>query len=317
MKKQFSFIAALLLFAGMVLPLFAEDAQNFQQYQLFSWKKISNAGKYQIDVEKQNGDGMWENVVSVQTLATQKEVLLYPGEYRVSISAYNKLGKKASSSNWVTFTVLNETEPYLYADYLKPSASWNSPCLHIKQVDPNAQNIQPQNDSDDEQVVASAGDPPNSFLLKAKNVFFPGPIFSLVPGDASNAGGAPFVSFVDKRKTVPLTIIRRDRDHDGIVIAYNPDDLFSGYYDIVVKNPGGKTASLCILVLADRTPVIESEQFEYDEQYKTRVLQTENGSSSILSITGSGFDNGTTFTFTPTSEGIPYPYATNIERESI
>lgn len=315
-KKLLCAIFQLFIFSNVCL-LFSQENSQFQQYQTFSWKEVPKAGKYQVDVEKQGSDGTWTNVASVQTRATKEEILLYPGEYRVSISAFNKLGKKGSSSQWVTFTVLNETEPYLYDDYLKKSTRWNSPVLHINQADKAVRSAAPGTDDADEQVVAAEGDPSNSFMLKAKNVFFPETKFMLVPADSSSSGGAEFTSFVDKRKSSPLTIVRRDRDHDAVVVSYKPDDLFSGYYTVLVTNPGGKTASLCILVLANRTPVIEKDSFAYDEQYKTYVLTMDKSDDDMLSISGSGFDNGSTFSFKPTSDGIPYPYATNLPREDI
>ena len=319
MKKNGLYILTFLAVLFSATSLQAQTVENqYQQYQQFSWNPVERAGKYEVDIEKKDADGTWKAAAAVQTRACRKEVLLYPGDYRVSIAAFTILGKKASASKWVEFTVLNETEPYLYDDYLKKSASWNSPVLHINKTDPNAAaEANSSAGETDDALVADEGDPANSFLLKAKNVFFPETKFYLVPVAESTSGGKPFEAYVEKRKNSPLTIVRRDRENGGIVVAYNSDELYSGYYNIVVENPGGMTASLCLLVLADRTPVIETDSFVYNAKYKTNELSIIRNSNVDFTITGSGFDNNTTFAMKPTTEGIPYPFASELPREAV
>jgi hypothetical protein len=321
MKKNGLYILTFLAVLFSAASVWAQTVEDqYQQYQQFSWNPVERAGKYEVDIEKKEADGTWKAAAAVQTRACRKEVLLYPGDYRVSIAAFTILGKKASASKWVEFTVLNETEPYLYDDYLKKSAAWNSPVLHINKTDPKAAadvNSSAGETETDDALVADEGDPANSFLLKAKNVFFPETKFYLVPVAESTSGGKPFEAYVEKRKNSPLTIVRRDRENGGIVVAYNSDELYSGYYNIVVENPGGMKASLCLLVLADRTPVIETDSFIYDANYKTSELSIIRDSNVDFAITGSGFDNNTTFTMKPTTEGIPYPFASALPRGDV
>ena len=298
----------LFLFYVFSFSLFVKafSETGLKQYQTFSWSPVVNARKYQVDVECHEIDGNWKKAASEQTRSCRMELLLQPGEYRVSISAYNILGKKASSSEWVTFVILDETEPYLYNN-LKKSIKWNSPVLHIsKAVNPTAgTEIKP--DDTDENTLGNTEE--NSFFVKGKNIFFPETHFFLVPVQESTSGGKPFESFMDKRKVSELTILSRDREKSGVVVSYNSDELYSGYYNLEARNPGGLTASLSILVLADRQPVIDSEAFEYNNRYKVSTITVQRGGTAALSVEGTGFDSNTQFAFMPSTEGIPYPFA--------
>lgn len=283
-----------------------------QQYQTFSWKKIAKAKKYEILIEKQQLDNSWLSEISEQTTENRIEILLYPGNYRVAISVFNALGKKTSTTDWTPFIILNETQPYLYAESLKKSESWQSPLLTVK----HEESTIIEEIDDEGSVVAREGDPANSIFLKGKNIFFPNTTFSLVPKENSEYG-KPFESYVDLRDEVPLNIVRRDTENGGVVVSYNPSVLFSGYYDIVAKNPGGQTANLELLVFSADPPKIDSSKFNYDNHYKVSTIDfVRNGNEFeyTFNIEGTGFGNNTVFTLAPDNGFMPYPFTSSFEQ---
>jgi hypothetical protein len=304
------------LFFLLFTNVFSES--GLKQYQTFSWSPVVNARKYQVDVEHHDINGNWKKAASGQTRLCRMEMLLFPGEYRVSISTYNVLGKKATTSDQITFVILDETQPYLY-DNLKKSVMWNSPVLRICKAKGTVAGTETKTiDTKDTAFVnAEKGDPDNSFFIKGKNIFFPETRFFLVPAAKSTLGGKSFEAFMDKRKESELTILRRDRRNSGIVVLYNKDELYSGYYNLEVRNPGGLTASLSILVLADQAPVINAETFEYNSRYKVSTTTIQRGDTANLLIEGTGFGNDTQFTFTPSTEGLPYPFASQKPRKDV
>lgn len=285
---------------------------TLQQYQTFSWKMVAKAKKYEIVVDKKLDDDTWVNAATEQTTENGMELLLYPGNYRVAVSVFNVLGKKTSTTDWTSFIILNETQPYLYADSLKKSEAWQSPLLILKQEGSTT-----VEETDDEgSVVAREGDPTNSIFLKGKNIFFPTTTFTLVPKNNTDEG-KPFEAFVDLREEVPLKIVRRDTENNGVVVAYEPALLFSGYYDLVVKNPGGDSAKLELLVFSDEAPKIDSSDFAYNENYKVNTVKIDKDGEAIFYVKGTGFGNNTTFSFTAEDGFIRYPFESGYSRSDI
>jgi len=313
MNKKFAFIFFALLSCALVFIDAEEKDGVYKQYQVINWSPVPNAAKYEVDIEKKTNDGGWAKEAAVQTKECTQEILLDPGIYRVSVTTFSVLGKKASATDWVQFTILNEMQPYLYADNFKKSATWNSPVLHLKQAADAVTAIVTQ----DTQIVARAGDPANSFALHAKNVFYPETKFSFVPASASDSGGKPFASFIENRAVAKLAVVRRDPDKNTIVISYNPDDLYSGYYNLVAENPGNKTSSISILVLADKKLSVDEKSFSYDKKYLTRTLIIPRASNAHISVTGSGFDENTIFSFIPSTEGMQYPFASWVRQKNV
>lgn len=305
MKK---IITLCLIFTTYATLLFSEP---LKQFQTFSWKKVAKAKKYEIAIEKQTEDGSYTPEISEQLTDNRIELLLYPGNYRVAISVFNVLGRKTSTTSWTNFIILDETQPYLYTDSFTNSKRWKSPILNLKQG-----GVQIVEEEDDEgSVIAREGDPTNSFFLHGKNIFFEETTFSMVP-KADSETGVPFEAYVDLRKEIPLNIVRRDTENGGVVVEYNQEDLFSGYYDIVVKNPGEQQTSLELLVLSFEPPKIDNSIYQFDEHYKVSVLDITQGLPYTLEIKGTGFDNNTIFTFSPDSSLPPYPFASSFESEN-
>ncbi|MCQ2585998.1 MAG: leucine-rich repeat domain-containing protein [Treponema sp.] len=312
-KKSLIFITAFFvsLFAWAEEPSTEPVSEEirYQFIQPFKWKATENAKSYEINVESLD-NGEWVKEASVKTKKTSIQLPLYPGQKRVSITSLNRLGRRGKSTEWAEFVVLGETQPYLYADYLKKSIQWESPVLRVTRSET-------ENYTDD--VLSESGDPEYSFFLKGKNIFLSETKFYMVPVEESSSGGRHFEAYNKLRKTVPLKIARRDFERPGVVVEYNPDELHSGYYQIIAENPGDQKTSLDILVMANREPVFNEDQFVYFPNYEVHILDAEKikENDGVLKVQGSGFSGETLFSLSPSTAGIPYPFATSKERRKL
>lgn len=296
------------IFIGIFFCLSLSFSESLKQYQTFSWKKVSKAKKYEITIEKEISEGEYQTELSQQLKDNRVELLLYPGNYRVAISVFNALGKKASTTDWTKFIILNETDPYLFPNAFAQSARWKAPVLKV-----HGEGISTVEEEDDEGIItARAGDPTNSFPVKGKNIFFEKTSFRLVP-KAQTEKGVAFESFNDMKPDVPLTIVRRDTEKSEVIVKYDFNRLYSGYYDLIVENPGENKTSMEILVLSNESPEIDGSIYEYDKNYKVNVLTVQKGQPFDLTVRGTGFDGSTVYSLTPDKGIIPYPFASEIE----
>lgn len=287
-----------------------EEPVRYQFVQQFKWKPSDKAFKYEINIESfENGTWVPE-MEPVQTKETTITLSLYPGRKRISITSMNRLGRRGKSTEWVEFKVLDETQPYLYDDYLKKSIQWESPVLRITHAD---------SDDTSDQIASENGDPEHSFFLKGKNIFLTETRFYMNPIDTPLSGGRDFEAYNKLRRTVSLKIVRRDFDRPGVVVEYDPSLLDSGYYEIVAENPGNQKTSLEILVLANKAPEFDEKQFAFYPNYEVRLLDKDTilQHDNKLIIAGSGFSGDTRFALTPSSSGIPYPFVTSKERTKL
>ncbi len=315
MKRKLLPVLAMLV-SSVLFPVFGEEIPpntaeetepvRYQFIQQFKWKPVDKAKQYEVSVESFE-DGEWKFETSSRTRKTSIQMPLYPGKKRVSITSLNVLGRRGQQTEWAEFVVLSETQPYLYADYLKKSKTWNSPLLRVTKAENEI--------LEDVDVESELGDPENSFFLKGKNIFLTETRFYMVPVDSSEEG-KPYEAFNKMRTVSPLKVVRNDFDRPGVVVEYNPDDLYSGYYQIVAENPGNQKTHLDILVLANREPEFNKDQFEYYPNYETNLLKTSQVSAegNTLTLTGSGFTGDTVFSLNPSTAGIPYPFASAKDR---
>ncbi|MCQ2597709.1 MAG: leucine-rich repeat domain-containing protein [Treponema sp.] len=315
-RKILAFISAILIFSSFPLlgqesdDVFGEISTRYQFIQQFKWMPSAKAAQYEVVIESFE-DGKWvPEIESVKTKKTSIQLSLYPGQKRIQIISLNKLGRRGKKTEWAEFLVLDETQPYLYADYLKKSRQWDSPLLQVTRG---------EGDVVEENVESEKGDPENSFFLKGKNIFLTETKFYMEPVDESSSGGRLFEAFNKRRKTVPLKLVRNDFEREGVVVAYNSEDLYSGYYQIVAENPGNQKAYLDILVLADRPPEFDEKQFDYFPNYEVRILDVSKikDNEGILYVKGAGFTGDTRFTLAPSTSGIPYPFSSSKERAKL
>ncbi len=315
MKKKLFVLMSCILF---LLRVFAagDEFPVLKQYQNFSWKTVTNARKYKITVQKRNPAGQWTDAGTQQTAATHTELLLSSGEYQVKISAFNVLGKEASTSPWVSFVILDETDPYLFDSVFESDQIYHTKILRLPFPDSSTLLLP---DTAIKGKLSSGGetpDPVNSIRLKGKNIYFSDTRFVLVPADAGPAGSLRFPSYVSARKEVPLVIVRRDRENDTVIVSYDAAAIYSGYYNLEVRNPGDKKMSLPLLVLAGRLPSFAEDSFEYDRRYKVQTVTVERKEGSFFSLQGKNFQYDTKFFLIP-SQGIPYPFASSKARHLI
>ena len=100
------------------------------QSETFSWEEVPKARKYGVDIERLNEKGKWVKFYSKEIRKTSIDVQLPPGNYRISISTFNILGKK-TASDWTNFYVLDESIPYLFDNYFSRPSEWKVPVLLV------------------------------------------------------------------------------------------------------------------------------------------------------------------------------------------
>lgn len=281
-----------------------KKAGVLKQSQTFSWKAVPNARKYEVNIEVMAFDGTWKPSDSEQTTDTSLEMLLYPGDYRISISAFNVLGRKATSTSWVEFRILDEKEPFLFSSSFGYNEKYNASAIYIDR------------NSDIESDNLSA----KTLTLKGKNIFFEETSFCLVPTQTP-LDSVEFSEVVN-RKEVFLPIVKRDRDTDAVTVSYDADKIFSGYYSLEVRNPEGFSYSQNLLVFDGRQAQINTDTFKYDKRYKVPVITLERTPSNKgevvpFIITGLGIAGNSEFSLVPTSGSVPYPFESVRVREKI
>jgi len=329
MNKQLKlfFLCSILFLAATTL--FSQDAP-LQQYQNFSWKPIANARRYEVAVEKKQDDGSWTAEKNESTKKSRLEMLLYPGNYRVSIITYNVLNRKASQSPWIQFIILDETEPFLFEDTFTSGGNGKIGTLNTKNGSVPSTIAEESKDSpvqaEPEPVEISQGNmlsvldtneyPPNIIRIKGKNIFFEETTFSLVPIAASESTPGAIPSLVQNRDSVPLTVLSRDRNDNTVIVAYDESKLATGYYKLQVQNPGNKSTALAVNIYTSRVPSFMRDDFGYDEKFKVRTLTLTRSQTTPFVLKAKDCEYDTVFSLVPAS-GIPYPFESPLKRNIV
>ena len=104
------------------LAMNALHAQEVRFIQQFSWKADPAALEYKIEVEDtENG-----KTLSKTTAQNTAEFSLSAGKYRYRVTAYKVLGKKASTSEWISFTVRASLLPKAGESEFSQYLSWKA-----------------------------------------------------------------------------------------------------------------------------------------------------------------------------------------------
>lgn len=310
-------ICTFLIFS--LMPLFAAGESDAvttevnEQYETFSWQPVAKANQYGVEIEKlDQTTGEWVAYKSVKTKKISLEVLFTPGEYRVSISTYNLIGRKGKSTDWVRFKILEEHIPYLNDRFLPKNLTWNVPVLKLGNKDgQNTDFIQSADGYDD-----------NTILVKGRNIFSPKTEFYLVPKDDGPENAGSYINYCDERKEQKLNILYRDSSVFSVVVSYNPSLLNSGYYALEVRNPGDNKDSIDILVLDNQEGMLEpNDGFEIDSHYNVNSFVINNntamGGVYKLSVDGKKINSNTKFYLEPASGAVKYPFETQMERSAV
>jgi len=270
--------------------LFAQDTP-LKQYQTFSWQPVYNARKYEVTVQPQIKEGVWGKSIVETTVKSNLEMLLLPGTYRVSIATYNVLNKKSSTSPWVTFLILDDTEPFIY-----PSTFTTDIGTSVHRYDADVVEEAFRAGS----TYTEAKPNSNVIYILGKNIFFPETTFILKPAEATaNAGIAPANPY---RKEIPLTIIGRDREKETVIVSYDDNLLSTGYWILEVHNPKNKTASIDVNVFAPKKIVLDSSLFKTDAHYNKPTAVLTKQSNATFVVRGDFLYKDTQFSLVPDTQ---------------
>ena len=325
MKKTFLFI---LLLISLFSALFAQESSDSadsaleevnEQYETFSWSPVAKAKQYGVTIEKLNPSTEdWEPFKEIKTKEPSLEVLFVPGSYRVSICAYNFIGKKSQPSQWVQFQILEENVPYLNKNFLPVNPDWNVPVLFVdrfnnKDALSNTDSIYINNSSNVSSLYIDENYEVELLLLKGRNIFSPKTEFYLVPKDGEELKN--FINLSDKRKELQLEIVSRDSKNFSVIVTYDPALLRPGYYSLEVRNPGDNTDSIDILVL-DNAPfqISPDKGFEIDEHYSVNSVSLGSSSTCEISVSGTGLNSSMEFYLEPAIGPYAYPFESELLR---
>lgn len=330
--KKKNLLCILLFFLSFCVT----SQEVLKQYQTFKWKPIARAKKYQVVVEQKDTKGLYQQSESIETTDCRVEMLLLPGDYRVSINAYNVLNKKASSSPWVSFVILDEKEPYLLDNIFEYNSEYDAFVLRRSQtekmVDTSAELTQAAEekiveiptedvteqtldsqeeedkietqDVDSELPVLSNLELRNRLTISGRNIFFTETKFSFVPIENEK-----FKSLNTERPVVDLPIVIRDREQNQLEVELDWTRLFAGYYRFEVSNPGGFVDSIELLVLPERNSSFVDTSFNYNKRYEVNTLLIKRSKNlQSIKLKGIDFQSDTVFSLEP-SKGIPYPFS--------
>ena len=313
MKK--TFLCVLLLFSlfttlSAQTSASAADSVNEdinEQYETFSWSPVAKAKQYGVTIEKL--DPSTEDWVPFKELKTKDasiEVLFVPGTYRVSICAYNFIGKKSQPSQWVQFKILEENVPYLNDKAFPKHSVWNVPVIYLNR---NGDDLK-----DSSEYIPTTSDfGQNTLHVKGRNIFSPKTEFYLIPKE--NGEGEYFTNWQNDRKEQKLNILSRNSKEYSVVVSFNADMLSPGYYSLEVRNQGDNVSAIDILVLDNAPLQIKPDKgFEVDEHYTVNSLVVRGHSSCEFSITGKGLNSTTEFSFEPATGPYAYPFETVFNR---
>ena len=301
----------------------ADEAVN-EQYETFSWSPVAKAKQYGVTIERwDENKNDWVSYKEVKTKEPKLEVLFTPGSYRVSICTYNLIGRKSKPSDWVDFKILEENVPYLNKRFFPVNPDWNIPVLFIDRSENQETSKNNYNDS----IYINNSDAMNALyidedyelellLVKGRNIFSPKTEFYLVPKSQSPENA--FINWCDTPREISLGIVSRNSKDNSVIVTYEPSTLRSGYYALEVRNPGGYTDSLDILVLDNTAPQITPDKgFEIDEHYSVNSIFTGSSQSCEMSVLGKGLNSTMEFYLEPTTGPYAYPFETVLPRDTV
>lgn len=99
--KKFLPALCLMLFAALL----SADEPKFSQR--IEWRANANALEYKVEIQ----DTATNTVSSFTTEKTFAELSLAPGNYRYRVTVYDFLGRKATTSAWTAFSVIQAAKP--------------------------------------------------------------------------------------------------------------------------------------------------------------------------------------------------------------
>jgi hypothetical protein len=196
-----SFFFAFFLFTADYI--FAEQGIQFYEkteiIQRINWEKEDDVLKYELIIEK-NGGGSFTRFLDNTTEENGVEISLPPGEYRYRVLVYDLLGRQSPAPEWSRLNVLPALKP------------------EIISISPQFIDL-----ADSNTTINLSG---NNFSPNAEVYFIPAE-----SGDKSQRDVLSQAVPVDKADYSAMDTSAQ------LKLAGLP--LVKGFYDIVIKNPGG------------------------------------------------------------------------------
>jgi hypothetical protein len=200
------FFSLLLSAAGFV---FAEQGVKFYEkkeiIQRINWEQEDDVLKYQLVIEKKDnagGENSFTQVFDGNTEETSVEISLPPGEYRYRVLVYDLLGRQSPVPEWSRLTVFPALKP------------------EITSVNPKS---------------AALSGTSMTINLKGKNLLPDSEIFFL----PAESGAESLEDILSQSILLGKNNYRVDNDSAGVQLNLDGFPLEKGFYDIVIKNPGG------------------------------------------------------------------------------
>jgi hypothetical protein len=197
-----SFFFAFFLFTADYI--FAEQGIRFYEkteiIQRINWEKENDVLKYELVIEKNDGGG-FTKVLDNTTEEDGVEISLPPGEYRYRVIVYDMLGRQSPAPEWSRLNVLPALQPEIIS-------------------------INPQ--------FIDIADSNTTINLNGNN-FSPNAEVYFIPAEGGEKSRQDILS-----QSSPLN--KSDysaMDTGGAQLKLAGLQLAKGFYDIVIKNPGG------------------------------------------------------------------------------
>ncbi|MDR2435322.1 MAG: hypothetical protein LBD47_12265 [Treponema sp.] len=177
------------------------DIQYFEKseiVQLINWEAGKDVLKYELHIEKRDdvpGANGFTEIFSLDTVETNVELSLTPGEYRYRVIVYDLLGRMRPVPEWARLTVIPAFQP------------------EIVSVDPSV-------------ITVYGGSSGEALSVKGRNLVPDAEVFLTFAGSSEPL---PF----GKNSYIP------SEDGEDAKLRLNDLPLKEGFYDIVIKNPGG------------------------------------------------------------------------------
>jgi hypothetical protein len=197
------FFFGFFIFAGG----YASAEQGVQFYekaeiiQRINWEKEDDVLKYEFIIEKKEGD-TFTQVFDGSTEETELEISLPPGEYRYRVLVYDLLGRQRPAPEWSRLIVLPALQPEI--------TSVNPPFIDISSLN-------------------------TTITLGGKNLVQDAEVY-FTPAEG---GGESLADFL--LQSTPLSKDNYHVDNSETIARLELNDIpfEKGFYDIIIKNPGG------------------------------------------------------------------------------
>jgi len=97
--------------SGFIENLDNIDNTGQRFFQRLAWNEDSFAFRYEVIIEKEEGQGRYRQLMRDSTTTSYIDVFLSPGNYRYQVIPYDFLDHRGSASQWMQIEILNAIDP--------------------------------------------------------------------------------------------------------------------------------------------------------------------------------------------------------------